>query len=417
VLPKGIVTTLDWLIDFYGVAQTAYHYSTAWTIAEMLGVGLQKLSDGLAKLVTMLGVPASEANALSGVCSLPVIDWICGKERGYDVIKMNDPDAQLSTPGTAALVVSLVQWLRFTEQKDPNAAAKDGAEADRFANVARDSLDGFSRDRRSPDGMYTTWGGFVAGGIGAPPPFVIDPTRLIPYQNGPLFMWLWHRGGTELKQISPKTKRTWSALDATGFSGLGFFWFSILGIPIPFPIPILFMPIGWGAAQAGPSSNLNPTNNFVTSAADAYGAAYSNVNTAGAALMQRGAGAGGTLGNLPFSSSGGGLRPYFDVKDVADNTKAAFDAPPLVLEIEKSGQAISDSNSHVGGRFTLTPGTQSNAMRALSKSQAYFSRPSKLWPRGDGKTELGSLYNPYWQARLIDNSFAERYISMSWHLL
>ncbi len=36
---------------------------------------------------------------------------------------------------------------------------------------------------------------------------------------------------------------------------------------------------------------------------------------------------------------------------------------------------------------------------AVSASQAHFERPS---PRDDGQAELASLFNPYWQARLID---------------
>ena len=31
-----------------------------------------------------------------------------------------------------------------------------------------------------------------------------------------------------------------------------------------------------------------------------------------------------------------------------------------------------------------------------------------LFPRGDGKTEYGSLYNPYWQARLMPNNLLEQ---------
>jgi len=55
-------------------------------------------------------------------------------------------------------------------------------------------------------------------------------------------------------------------------------------------------------------------------------------------------------------------------------------------------------------------------MRSLTKAQIYFSRPPKLWSRGDGKTELGSLYSPYWQARLAPNSFIEQYASLTYHL-
>jgi hypothetical protein len=51
-------------------------------------------------------------------------------------------------------------------------------------------------------------------------------------------------------------------------------------------------------------------------------------------------------------------------------------------------------------------------MRALSKAEAYFSRPTDLFPRGDGKTEYGSLYSPYWQARLLPSSLLEQTASL-----
>jgi len=47
-------------------------------------------------------------------------------------------------------------------------------------------------------------------------------------------------------------------------------------------------------------------------------------------------------------------------------------------------------------------------MRALAKAEAYFSRPAGLFPRGDGKQEYGSLYSPYWQARLVPNTAFEQ---------
>jgi hypothetical protein len=51
-------------------------------------------------------------------------------------------------------------------------------------------------------------------------------------------------------------------------------------------------------------------------------------------------------------------------------------------------------------------------MRALSKAEAYFSRPADIFGRGDGKTEYGSLYSPYWQARLVPNDTLEQAASL-----
>lgn len=46
----------------------------------------------------------------------------------------------------------------------------------------------------------------------------------------------------------------------------------------------------------------------------------------------------------------------------------------------------------------------SNRMRAVATSEVYFRRPVA---RDDGKTELASLFNPYWQVRLVDSASAD----------
>ncbi|TCS37550.1 putative Flp pilus-assembly TadE/G-like protein [Paucimonas lemoignei] len=382
------VKLLDVLIDVLNAAQMVYHYGTALTVAQTIGLS-----------------PAAVIDKLPGVDvdSLGVVKDLLSFNEAYNVIKLNDKDADLSTPGMAAAIVHLAQWFMFTSQKDPNVLNKDGAQADRMAQVTKNSLDGFSKNRNTEGGgpgnifpaesMYLT-------------PFVVDPTRLIPYQNGALLMMLWHRGGTELKKVGA-AKKTWSAMDGTGFFGAAIFWISILGIPIPIPIIIPFLPMGWGAAQAGQSSNLLATNNFDTEPSDAYGGIYNNPMTAGAAGIQAGKGAGSTM------DSKAGLRKYFDVKN---DTKPNLQGPPLVLEIEKADTNIPTSNKISGGQLTLQNGTRSGYMRSLSKAEVYFSRPKKLFARGDGKTELASLYSPYWQARLAPNSFLEQYASMSYQL-
>jgi Flp pilus assembly protein TadG len=391
VAPKAI-KALDILIDVLNVAQKVYHYGTALTVAQTIGLSPAKVLDKLA------GVDESSLGAAKDILTF---------NDAYNVIKLNDPQADLSTPGTAAAILHLAQWFLFVQSKDPNQATNDGPKGDRMAQATVDSLDGFSKERSTkgggpaknfPEMMYLT-------------PFVVDPTRFIPYQNGAVLMYLWHRGGTELKVVSSTgAKKTWSAMDATGFTGVGILWISILGIPIPIPIPLILMPMGWGAAQAGTSSDLGTNNNFGktgSGAAGSYGGVYTSANTAASAGIQRGKGAGATL------EKGAGLRTYFDVKNV---TKDNLLAPPLILEIEKADSSIPSSNAVSGGQFALNNGTQSGYMRSLTKAQVYFSRPKKLWARADGKTELGSLYNPYWQATLAPNSFLEQYASMSYHL-
>ncbi|MEM7468742.1 MAG: hypothetical protein AAF387_17885, partial [Pseudomonadota bacterium] len=53
-------------------------------------------------------------------------------------------------------------------------------------------------------------------------------------------------------------------------------------------------------------------------------------------------------------------------------------------------------------------------MTTVSKSEVYFKRPLDLtqFARGDGYHEHGSAFNPYWQARLVETSHADRVISV-----
>jgi hypothetical protein len=209
-------------------------------------------------------------------------------------------------------------------------------------------------------------------------------------------------------------------MDATGLFGVAIIWIE-LPIPpfvIPIVIPAFPIPVGRGAAQSGVemsgSSTLGTDNDFaLDDASKAYGGVYNGWLTAVPAALQQADGAGKTLTKMTLGGKGG-LRIYQDVKAV---DKDNLTAPPLILEIEVAGSDIKSSNSVTAGQFQMTAGTRSNAMRAMSKAEAYFSRPPKLWKRDDNKTELGSLYNPYWQAHLLPNTFAERYVSLAYQWL
>jgi hypothetical protein len=93
-------------------------------------------------------------------------------------------------------------------------------------------------------------------------------------------------------------------------------------------------------------------------------------------------------------------------------------APELLIEVEKPMGNITTSTSNglkIGGddsgKLWLADKVPSddNVIKALSKAQAYFSRPKNLFPRPTAaETEYGSLYSPYWQARLLPNSILEQ---------
>ncbi len=230
-----------------------------------------------------------------------------------------------------------------------------------------------------------------------------------------------------------KAKKTWTALDASSWAGLHIFWFVIPVIFVPIPLPIPFappwIPLSHGAAQSGQELSaptvLASDNNFGTDAPNAYGEALDSWTTKVPAEMAQKDSPGGrqpqAAGHtLEKVKSLGGLTNYRDVKDVDPGTDNLV-GPALVVEIEKDIDNMAKSPG--GGQFALTNGAPSSKMRALSKSEVYFARPTDdstlAWFKRDSDDphhiENGSLYNPYWQPRLAPNNFLEQYVSMEVH--
>jgi hypothetical protein len=350
-----MITVLDLLIDALYYGSTAYHIAMILTVPETI----------------------------------------------VEVIEKNDPDASLSTSLTQIGFAAkhALDVYGFTSDYDPTKSGNDdnksGSSKDRQANVIFNSQDGFYNFRSYP------W----------PLPILIDPTKAIPGNFGTMFMIMYHSGGTELKNKSGTYMKSWTGADATGLFTILMVWIFVpFPVPIPIPIPT---PQGYGAALAGSNNDLQPASgNFNHDFAQAYGSTFVNPLTMVPGWINVGNGTGSTL------DSNGGLKKYWDVsnRDQASATaNQNTSGPELLIEVEKpmSKIAISSSPSmNIGGGDTgqlwLADGTQDNKIKALSKAQSYFSRPPKLFPRGDGKTEYGSLYNPYWQARLMPNSLLEQ---------
>lgn len=372
---------------------------------------------GIDALIIALGA-ASQAYNVAMAASIPA-DLI------PSVIEENEPDASLSTVGIAAVAASAYQYLNFTKTFTPSER-KDGE--DRMAKVTQASTDIFYKNRSLPP----IW----------PIPILIDPTRLVTYGVGPLLMMQFHSGGSTLKSNQGDSNshlKGWSSLDATGLFVIMCVTVPVFGIPVPIPFPLPPLPAGRGAAAAGASSwmsnnGLMPTNNFEhrnaentavdSLAAVHYGAAHFNPMTAIPAWIQVAEGPGSNL------DSRAGLRGYLDLAKNASGTtsnKAQANsntannhqntrAPAWVLEIEREASTLKTSTTggtlKIGGgtdgQLYLTQKMDDNKMRAISKAEAYFSRPKTLFPRYDNKTEWGSLYSPYWQARLLPNSLAEQ---------
>jgi hypothetical protein len=61
-----------------------------------------------------------------------------------------------------------------------------------------------------------------------------------------------------------------------------------------------------------------------------------------------------------------------------------------------------------GTRYSLTPTMPDHSLQALAAAEIFFQRPVD---RSDGRREYASLFNPYWQARLVDVSSADRVLT------
>jgi hypothetical protein len=428
-----LVGTISWLRNLDNVYRSGTFTSIPQTFANLSALGAMWTTvwNGIRAVV---GGAKPAANAAGfAVKALNVwISLLYGGSSAYhlamaltvpevvlDVIKENDPDASLSLSATQiafGLKHALSDFPDFTSDYDPTATTGSnvdsstgaGGSQDRQANVVFNSQDGWYNFRSYP------W----------PLPILIDPTRFIPGNFGTAFMIMYHSGGTEMKSntVGGKKFTTWTALDATGTFVLLMVWIFVpFPVPIPIPIPL---PQGHGAAFCGQSTpSLSPASgNFNHNFSEAYGSAFVNPLTVAAAGIQQGQGPGTNI--APTNAlTGCGLRRYWDVTKRTTNDPN-LEGPELLIEVEKDIKDITISTSNkmkIGkddtGQLWMPAAPAGDVLRSLSKAHTYFSRPTKLFARDDGKTEYGSLYNPYWQARLRPNSLLEQgasLVSASW---
>lgn len=379
-------------------------WTSVWNVAKSAAGGIESVMNAVAgPLVKVLDflIDALYYGSTAYHAATALSLWV---EIIPEVIRQNDPDASLSSSltqiGFGAKHVYDVY--NFTSDYDPTKSGTtggsdsvSGGSQDRQANVIFNSQDGFYNFRSYP------W----------PLPILIDPTKAIPGNFGTMFMIMYHSGGTELKNKTGTYMKSWTGADSTGLFTILMVWIFVpFPVPIPIPIPT---PQGYGAALAGSANDLQPgSGNFNHNFAEAYGSAFVNPLTMAPAWINVANGTGATL------DSNGGLKKYWDVTDRVQATATAHqnvNGPELLIEVEKPMSTIAISSSpsmNIGGGDTgqlwLADGTEGNTIKALSKSQSYFARPKKLFARGDGKTEYGSLYSPYWQARLMPNNLLEQ---------
>jgi hypothetical protein len=168
-----------------------------------------------------------------------------------------------------------------------------------------------------------------------------------------------------------------------------------------------YQPIGWGRSNAdkdGTSGDVwKPTDHYANKLA------HSDATSHG--------------GNSPKILNWSGVPSVYDLKDRNKNDRATLGVD-FIIAARKSRAAVLTTQQIGMAVETVSPtgsGHMNERMEAdqytsLAKARVFFERPqrnsldktaSALW-RPDSVKEYGSLYSPYWQARLADVTLEEK---------
>ncbi len=207
----------------------------------------------------------------------------------------------------------------------------------------------------------------------------------------------------------------------------------LFNITLPFPTGA---PFSSGAAQAGKAANALNQADLIDVSTDSYGNAPTNRASwvIGAPFIP-GPGPVFVAPNVPVVSltmptpqrkvntSYGGLPMYSDT--IPQSDPWGFEAPYFLAGVVKDSDRIYSDNAPLkttgtgkinsDNFFYLDDDSIADSeVAAIAKSEVYYSRPQDLtyFRRADGNVEYGSAFNPYWQARLVETTYADRTVSI-----
>ncbi|PKM03870.1 MAG: hypothetical protein CVV16_07380 [Gammaproteobacteria bacterium HGW-Gammaproteobacteria-6] len=106
--------------------------------------------------------------------------------------------------------------------------------------------------------------------------------------------------------------------------------------------------------------------------------------------------------------------PYLNGKSAAANGVKALDVGPVfTVLVEQPINTVRTSNQIEGlggeGELQAADRAVGDAITAMASAQVYFSRPRDLFTSVvDSRREIGNLFSPYWQARLVETPCATR---------
>ena len=130
-----------------------------------------------------------------------------------------------------------------------------------------------------------------------------------------------------------------------------------------------------------------------------------------------GTGFGSGLNNLtngtPSEPFQGGLPAYRDVSDLTPGQNLTLELPVEVTKKESNIQT-SDNTGIDAGQLQLSDQYACNKISKLTQAEVYFMHPDTYAGYGNvfsRPIEYGSLFNPYWQARLVEPSATAKAIA------
>lgn len=374
-------------------------------VASILGKAqkaLTKVRDGMQKPFALgIRLLSEELNGAYSYATSAIVK-ITPADAGYvakEIVEKNTSGkAKLGVRGAALLIDQYTQAVAYTKRysMDKRAGNGNATGADRFANVVMEARDGFSRERNAETAF-----GFIK-----------------------------KRGGTDVV-TSWRAHQYYNSFVAA--DTLNFY------LNPPWPLHKIDLPMAWAGAAAtnqtrgsfsrvalqGYQNGRGWDSPYTTEQGvhiDRYGGAVDNHK------------AGKNVRNDPAVGESGkgwlkgyaGLHDYDDIKDdratmpylngksAKDNGVSVLDVGPIfTVAIEQPMNTVrtSDNVDGIGGPpdFVVPDETIKDNMTAISSAQVYFDRPRALFGNIiDSRRELGSLFSPYWQARLIDTPCTER---------
>ncbi|MGY0505798.1 TadE/TadG family type IV pilus assembly protein [Luteimonas sp. e5] len=340
----------------------------------------QVLREGSDPLITLL----DQLNSGYAHTAEIAIDYVSTADALFvanDVVERNSPQAQVSTHSMARLMqqvqASKSDWLEEFKVPGTRGAVSTGGE--RYRNLVMESRDRFTVSRRDDAMLFGIFGFRAYGG-----------TDMVDY-------------------------RRWSAVDTNNFE-------------VDLWVIDFKIPVGWAGAQALPR-NWGTTTPFFPGMDNGRGwysdfqrrrlPAYGGLRSrdVAARLAERDPGGslvGGQRQHAYFTGYNNGIaHDYHDLR--RDRATTPGEGPVFTVEVETRSSQVRTSDRIEGmpaGRMEMPDGSRGNRLKALSSAQVYFNRPLHFrdgrmfqrFVRGrrDDRYEMGSLFSPYWQARLVD---------------